>query len=329
MKNKLSTHMKAAPAKSSSGAGSASDAGNIGNARGTRGVLKGMGVTRRRNMIGYLFVLPWIVGFIIFFTYPISQSLRYSLSAVRVTALGLRITPVGFENFNYIFTRDIYFVGRLQNFFVNTIFSLPVILVFSLIIAMLINQKIRLKGLFRALFFLPIIVVSGPVLRMILSEGVGTLPLVERYGLYALVEDYIPSYLQESVTYLFSQLIMILWYSGVPILVFLSSLQKIDKGLYEAALIDGASKWVAFWKITLPALKPMIVINAVYTIVFLATAEINEVIILIRSNMMNPNIGYGIASAMAWVYSIGVVMLLAVFWLIVGRERKEKIQSWR
>lgn len=285
---------------------------------------KWFGVTRRRNMIGYLFVLPWIAGFAMFFAYPMGQSLRYAFSDVRVTATGLRIEPIGFENFSYIFTRDIYFMERLQNFFVNTILSLPVILIFSLIIAMLINQKIRLKGLFRSLFFLPIIVVSGPVLNMILSEGAGSIPLIERYGLYALINDYVPVFFQEPVTYLFSQLVLILWYSGVPILVFLSSLQKIDKSLYEAALIDGASNWVAFWKITLPAVKPMIVINGVYTIVFLATSEINEVIILIRSNMMNPNVGYGVASAMAWVFAAGIVLLLGLLWLLLGREKKEK-----
>ena len=284
--------------------------------------MKWFGVAKRRNYKGYLFVLPWIVGFVIFFAYPLYQSLRYATSNVRVTGQGIRMEAAGMENFSYIFTRDIYFVERLRAFFVNTVLSLPVILVFSLIIAMLINQKIKMKGLFRSLFFLPIIVVSGPVLRMIMEDGATTAPLIERYGIYSLIEEYLPMILQEPIAYLFSQLIMILWYSGVPILIFLSGLQKIDKGIYEASLIDGASKWVAFWKITLPAIRSMVLINAVYSVVFLASSEINEVVILIRNNMMNPNTGYGIASAMAWAYSLGVVLLLALCWLLMGREKK-------
>jgi ABC-type sugar transport system permease subunit len=262
----------------------------------------------------------------VFFLYPLVQSARFSMSEIRVTANGLRINDVGFANYSSIFTEDIYFVERLRGFFANTVLSLPLILVFSLIIAMLINQKIRLKGLFRSLFFLPIIVVSGPVLNMIMTNGATTIPLIERYGLYELIADYVPWFLQEPVSYLFSQLILILWYSGVPILIYLSGLQKIDKGLYEATLIDGASKWVAFWKITLPALKNMIVINAVYVVVFLASSEINEVVILIRSNMMNPAVGYGIASAMAWAYALGVVLLLALCWLLLGREKKDRVK---
>jgi ABC-type sugar transport system permease subunit len=282
------------------------------------------GVVGRRNLKGYIFILPWLVGFVIFFAYPITQSARFAFSSIRVTANGLRMTPVKFENFIFTFTKDIYFVERLRGFFVNTVISLPVIIVFSLIIAMLINQKIRAKGFFRALFFLPIIVVSGPILEMIMSESAATIPIIEKYGLYGIVEDYIPMFMQEPVMYLLNQLILILWYSGVPILIFLAGLQKISRELYEASLIDGASKWVAFWKITLPAMKSMVLLNIIYSTVFLASSEINEVIVLIRLNMMNPNTGYGVASAMAWSYSIGVVLLLGLGWLLVGRTKKEK-----
>lgn len=233
------------------------------------------------------------------------------------------MTGVGFANYIEIFQKDIYFTERVQSFFVNTLFSLPVILIFSLLIAMLINQKIKGKGLFRTLFFLPIIVVSGPVLEMLMGEGATTVPLIEQYGLYSILGE-LPYFLIEPITYLFSQLIMILWYSGVPILIFLAALQKIDTVLYEAALIDGASSWVAFWKITLPALRMMILINAIYTLVFLATSEINEVIILIRSNMLSPDKGYGIASAMAWSYSLGIALALGVCYLVIGRDKPAK-----
>ena len=286
-----------------------------------------LGVTTRREMKGYLFILPWLVGFGIFFAYPMFQSFIYSISSVRITAKARIVKPVGFDNYVYIFTKDIYFAERLRAFFLNTIFSLPVILVFSLMIAMLINQKIKFKGFFRTLFFLPIIVVSGPVLERLISEGATTIPMIEQYGVYDIINEVVPYMLVEPISYLFSQLILILWYSGVPILIYLAGLQKIDINLYEAALIDGASSWVVFWKITLPSLKGIILINAIYTLVFLGTSEINEVIILIKNNMLNPNTGFGIASAMAWTFTVGLGLIMVIIYFIGGREKPAVVQK--
>lgn len=282
-----------------------------------------MSVTRKRDLKGLVFLTPWVVGFFAFFASPLVQSIIYSLNKITITAKGRRMEYVGFDNYVDILQQDIYFMPRIQTFFLNTLFSLPVILVFSLLIAMLINQRIKGKGIFRAIFFLPIIVVSGPVMNMLIAEGATTVPLIEQYGIYGVLEN-LPMFLQDSLGYLFSQLIMILWYSGVPILIFLAGLQKIDHALYEAALIDGASSWVVFWKITLPALRSMILINAIYSLVFLASSEVNEVIILIRSTMLQPERGYGIATAMAWVYSLLIAIVIGLLYLIIGKQRKDK-----
>lgn len=283
-----------------------------------------LGVTKRRDLKGLLFISPWIVGFLVFFIYPLSQSVIYSFSKVAITAKGRKITPVRFDNFVEIFTKDIYFVERLRSFFMETLFSLPVILVFSLLIAMLINQKIRFKGVFRTLFFLPIIVVSGPVLKMLISAGQASVPLIEQYGIHQIISEALPKFLAEPVSRLFEQLILILWYSGVPILIFMTGLQKIDRALYEASLIDGASSWVSFWKITLPFLKNIVLVNSIYILVFLATSEVNEVLDLIRSNMTNAKKGFGIASAMAWSYAIVVIFMIGICYLLMGHEKKER-----
>jgi ABC-type sugar transport system permease subunit len=134
----------------------------------------------------------------------------------------------------------------------------------------------------------------------------------------------------EPVTNLFSQLILILWYSGVPILIFFAGLQKINVSLYEASSIDGASSWVSFWKIVLPSIKGMILINAVYIIVFLATSEINELIIWIRDSMLDASKrGFGVASAAAWLYSLSIALLLLISYLLFGREAKVKVKHAR
>ncbi len=279
------------------------------------------------RMTGLLFVTPWIIGFFIFFLYPLYQSILFSFSKVTFAAKGRVIKFVGMDNFEYFFSRDPYFIQRLIAFFKNTMLQVPLILVFSLVLALLLNEKVRLKGMFRTLFFLPIVVVSGPVMNMLLTQGSSTIPLIEQYGIYEIIEGALPQFLEEPVTSLFSQLILILWYSGVPILIFIAGLQKIDQSLYEASSIDGASSWVSFWKIVLPSIKGMILINAIYIIVFLATSEINDVIIWIRDSMLDASKrGFGIASAAAWIYSIGISLLIMIYYLIFGREAKSKVK---
>ncbi len=284
-----------------------------------------VGLVARREMKGYLFLLPWLIGFVTFFAVPLVQSLWYSLHDVKVTANGLKMTYIGLENFRYIFYEDVVFTEQLTNFYTDSVLHLAVILVFSLVIAMMLNQPIRGKGVFRTLFFLPIIVVSGPVLERLVNEGATTVPLIDSYGVNGIVEALLPPMLARPLSGLFSQLILVLWYSGVPILIYMTGLQKIDGALYEAAMIDGANGWVSFWKITLPALRPMILINGVYTIVFLATTGLNEVIETINGRMFSTAVdgGYGKASAMAWVYAVTLAMALGVL-LLLTRERRAK-----
>lgn len=284
-----------------------------------------IGLVTRREMKGYLFLLPWIIGFICFFAVPLVQSFIYSLSNVKITASGRKMSFAGLDNFDYIFTKDTVFTEQLTNFYTDAVLRLAVILVFSLVIAMMLNQPIRGKGIFRTLFFLPIVVVSGPVLERLVNEGATTVPLIETYGVNGIVEALLPPMLARPMSGLFSQLILVLWYSGVPILIYMTGLQKIDGSLYEAAMIDGANGWVAFWKITLPALRPMILINGVYILVFLATTGLNEVMATINERMFQSTAGggYGIATAMAWVYTLTLAMALGVLMLLT-REHKHK-----
>ena len=280
----------------------------------------------RREMKGYFFLLPWLIGFVAFFLVPLVQSVWYSWHDVKVTANGLKMIWVGWDNYTYIFQGDTVFVEQLSNFFTDAILRLAVILVFSLVIAMMLNQPLRGKGVFRTLFFLPIIVVSGPVLERLVNEGATAVPLIESYGVNGIVETMLPPMLARPLSSLFSQLILVLWYSGVPILIYMTGLQKIDSTLYEASMIDGANGWISFWKITLPALRPMILINGVYTLVFLATTGLNEVIATINERMFSDSSrggGYGIASAMAWVYALCLAVALLAL-LLLTKERKGK-----
>ena len=287
---------------------------------------KRFGLVARREMKGYFFLLPWLIGFVCFFAVPLAQSFIYSLSNVKMTAAGRKMSYVGFDNYQYLFNEDTVFTGLLSGFYQEAILRLAVILVFSLIIAMMLNHDIRGKGLYRTIFFLPIIVVSGPVLQRLMDEGATTVPLIESYGVSGIITELLPAALANPLNGLFTQLILVLWYSGVPILIYMAGLQKIDRAVYEAALIDGAGGWVAFWKITLPAIQPMILINGVYTLVFLATSGLNNVISEINSRMFNTSFGggYGVASAMAWVYTLTLAVGLLVIYLVT-KPRKATV----
>lgn len=282
----------------------------------------------RENLIGYSFIGIWIIGFVVFMLYPLFTSLVYSLSNVQITGTGIIVTFHGFQNFKNIFQIEegFNFTEALVNFvFKELIFQLPIILVFSILIAILLNQKLKGRGFFRTVFFLPVIIASGPVIKELISQGAGGTNIFETYGFIAVIEDTLNPMLAEPIVKIFSEIIIIFWFSGVQILIFLAGLQKIDRQVYEAARVDGAGAWQSFWKITLPALMNLVFVNAIYTIVLLATFSENKVIVNIKSNMFNFRTGYGMASAMAWIYSLSVLLiigLLGLFARILSRRRR-------
>ncbi|MCL6442144.1 MAG: sugar ABC transporter permease [Alicyclobacillus sp.] len=287
----------------------------------------------RKNLTGYAFISPWLIGFALFTAYPMLWSLRMSFNRVYVTTTGVVAQYVHWSNYKYAFFSDPDFIQTLLGFLKDAVVEVPIVIVFSLFVALLINQDIRLKGLFRAIFFLPVIISSGEVINQLFSQGAGTIPLVQKYGVINYVQHSLGPVWSTPIVDVISQLILVLWYSGVQILIFLAGLQKVDRQTYEAAAIDGASPWEAFWKITLPAVKPFILVNVIYTIVDLFTNSLNKVIGLIKDNMFNIETGYGYASALAWIYFAVIFLFLLLAVVLLGRNPdyrwKRKSSSWR
>ncbi len=272
-------------------------------------------LAKREAIAGLLFVLPWIIGACIFLFYPLANSFWYSLNNIRITPKGMKFSYIGIGNFTQILTADVDFLPQLISYISSTIISVPIIVVFALIIAMMLNQNIKGKGFFRLIFFLPVIIVSGPILGTLQSQGAGTISAIDMQAITTAIGNVLPSSLAEPISEVFSNMITILWYSGVQILIFLSGLQKIDRSIYEAAKIDGGSGWECFWKITLPTIKPLVMLNCVYTVVFISNNDQNEMIELIKASMFSgtKEKGYGYASAMAWLYSVVVLLLVGLF----------------
>jgi len=285
--------------------------------------LNRMSLQKRKNLAGYLFVAPWLLGVIIFVLYPFYQTIMLSFHQVLMFPTGMHLEFVGFQNFRDIWVRDIFFVTRLATLFVEFLIRVPIIVIIALILAILVNQKIKLQGLFRVLFFLPVIITSGPVINELSSGDSTALTLLDPILIQGFLEQIFPTVLVEPIVGVFDQIILILWFTGVQILIFLAALQKISPSLYEAARIDGGSDWECFWKITLPTIKPIILVNLVYTLVSLANHSTNPMIELIVSSMFGSGRGYGYAAAMAWLYAFVIgALLLVIFLFFIEREDK-------
>jgi ABC-type sugar transport system permease subunit len=268
----------------------------------------------RENLIGYSFIGIWIFGFFVFMFYPFISSMIYSMSDVKILGDGIKLEFQWFENYKNIFQMEegFAFIEALIDFLKEIVFQVPIIIVFSVMIAVLLNQPIKGRGAFRSIFFLPVIISSGPVINELITQGAGGANIFESYGFISIIENTLNPALSGPIINVFSEIIIIFWFSGVQILIFLAGLQKVDRQIYEAARVDGAGPWESFWKITLPSLSSLIFVNVIYTVVLLSTFSENAVIVSIKSNMFNINTGYGMASAMAWVYFIIVMLLIAI-----------------
>ena len=278
---------------------------------------------KRQALAGWAFISPWLIGVVLFMLYPLAQSFYYMWFNIRITPLKTVYNYVGTGNFTQIWLEDPQFPQQIVTYLWQTIVEVPIIVVFALMIAIMLNGKIRFKGFFRLIFFLPVIIVSGPVMNMLVSEGAASIPSMNIQSIVSAFNMFLPSSVAESVGEIFSNMIMILWYSGVQILIFLSALQKIDPALYEAAKIDGGGGWECFWKITLPTIKPMILLNAVYSVIFLSSNEQNSLINMIETAMFSgtKERGYGYASAMAWMYSLIVTLIVLLFFVLLGSKK--------
>ena len=276
-------------------------------------------LAKRDAITGLLFILPWIIGACVFLAYPLATSFYYALNNIRMTPLGKSFTFVGYGNFTQILLSDADFPTQLVDYMTTTVISVPVIVVFALIIAMMLNQNIKGRGFFRLIFFLPVIIVSGPILGMLTAQGAGSITAIDTQAISNAIHGFLPYSIAQPIAEIFENMVTILWYSGVQILIFLSGLQKVDRSMYEAAQIDGGSGWECFWKITLPTIKPLILLNCVYTVVFISNNNQNQIIELIKTSMFSgtKEKGYGYASAMAWLYSIVVLLIVGLFALIL------------
>lgn len=296
-----------------------------------------LSVSDRHNLKGLLFLLPFLVGFLFFYIEPIVQSVSFSFNDVKVDLGGYLQEFVGLDNYKYILTRDESFLDTLIGDFLNLLWKTPVIIILSLFFAILLNQKFKGRVFFRAVFFLPVIFSSGVVLDIIQSDivvkstiassslsGGSSVNQAASIG-EILLQSGLPEQVVDFVTTITNSFFSLIWSTGIQMLIFLAGLQGINPSLYEAASVEGASAWESFCKITVPLISPMIMLNAVYTVVDSYTSSKNGVMSLILTNISNNRFGWG--SAMSWAYFLFIVIVLGIIFLIfrlASRQPKKR-----
>ncbi len=278
----------------------------------------------REALNGYFFVAIWIIGFGIFTLAPLVETFRYSINHVTIQATGIDLVPLQWANYTRALFTDPSFLELLIEYVIETLVSVPIVIIFSLIIALFLNLDFKFKGLFRTIFFLPVVITSGPVIRELTAQGATSVPQIANSAAIAEFLFELPRYLRNPIEYLLTSFILILWFSGVQILIYLSGLQKIDESLYEAAAIDGASAWESFWKITLPSLAGTTLVNAVYTIIALSHFSENKVIQYIYGQTYAVQGGIGYASAMSFIYFLALILLLGIVFLLMNFRARRR-----
>ncbi len=305
-----------------------------------------MGLFRRQNgklkltlrgkdaVAGYLFILPFFVGFFGVFINMLFKSISFSFSNMEVTSSGYVLTKAannGFEHYIRALTIDPNFNLSLGNAIRNMAITVPLIIIFSFFTANLLNQKFKGRAIARSIFFFPVILTSGIILGIEQSDLlVSTLTAASEAGNESVesfinMADFLLKYtnlpinivmfLSNAVTGIYDIVIA----SGVQILVFLAGLQSISPSLFEASNMEGATGWENFWKITFPMISPLILVNSLYTIIDSFTSAGNEMMSNIKNTIFT-QVKYGYGSAMAWIYFLTIAIILVIVGNIISKK---------
>lgn len=291
---------------------------------------------KKKARAGWLFVLPFILGFVLIYLPIIWQSISFSFSQINYIQGGGYITEfVGLDNYKNALFSNSAFVDVLKSGLGQLILEIPTIVFFSLFVAILLNQKMVGRAAFRAIFFIPVILSTGLIAQIDAGNNLGDVmgssvdtgsgassaEIVSAVDIQSLFSNMlIGSEIATTVTGFVNNIFDIVNRSGVQMLIFLSGLQAISPAIYESCQMEGASAWETFWKITLPMISPMILVNLIYTVIDSFTAQSNSVMQYISSIYSGSgNSGQVVSSAMSWIYFIIVIAIVAVVALIMGR----------
>lgn len=283
----------------------------------------------RESLAGLAFVSPFIIGFVLFILSPLVMYAVMSFSKLTLNDEGAMVfNNMGFENYINVFFKQTDFIRNLIDSLTDFLIRCPSILFFSLFIAIILNQNFKGRTVVRAIFFLPVLVYSGAAMmfsndalsvdffKLLSSDGDGKVNLAQ--AVISVLGGAEESPLLDVVTWLMDAMYEIVCASGVQILIYLAGLQSISPQLYEASAVEGCTGWESFWKITLPMISPMILVNTIYTVIeILGSSENNIINKMYTLSMSNGN--YGLSSAMGLIYFSIIFIILGIAFFIVNR----------
>ena len=307
----------------------------------------------KKSRAGWLFVLPFVIGFVLLYIPMLFQSVQFSFSEINILTNqgggggGYELEFVGWENYSKALFNDANFVRVLTSSLKQLVLDVPAIVIFSLFMAIVLNQKMVGRAVFRAIFFIPVILTTGlidqidqsnAVMTYMNSGGIDTgasdalnggtdiisaLDVTSLLGNMAVGTELVV-YVVDVVNNIFN----IVNRSGVQMLIFLAGLQSISPAIYESCTMDGATGWETFWKITFPMISPMILVNTIYTVIDSFTSKSNEVMTYINTIYEGTTRDARVlSSAMSWIYFLVVLVLIAavagIVSLFVFYQRKD------
>lgn len=287
------------------------------------------GLQKRKAISGYIFILPFIIGFLAFMVNPFFKSLYMSFCDVEISGQGVNNVYVGLSNYVRAFTVDTEYNRKLVEEISKMCVNSLAIMVFSFFVALILNQKFKGRALVRAIFFLPVIISSGVILgveydnsllssvQAVIEEETNAASITGALK-EILVTSGVGSRAFEQVFEVVDGIYDVAISSGIQIIIFLSGLQTISESMYEAAAIEGCTGWESLWKITFPMVSSLFLVNWIYTIVDSCMKSNNEVMEKISDTMIK-KLNYGFSSAMAWTYFVIVIVIIGISSLIISK----------
>ena len=284
-----------------------------------------LSIKARRGLTGVAFVSPFILGFLLFFLYPILQSMFFSLNDLQITAEGYDLTYIGVEHYRTLLVVDADFRRVFVEGMVEILVNIPLILMFSFFAASLLNQRFRGRLFARVVFFLPVIIGADVALTVENAVYMQQAMNLSNQGIFSINQMadtlgglQLPGGFVEFIVTVVNQVPQIIRSSGIQILIFLAALQSIPDSFYEEARIEGATGWESFWRITFPMLSGLFLVNVIDTIIDSFTSPANDIIGLIRNTTWNRS--FGLSVAMSWLYFAAVLVILGITFLLTARR---------
>ena len=287
--------------------------------------MKRTSISKKNMRYSFFFLIPWLFGTVMFFLIPLVKAVYYSFCTIRLEVKGMSLDFKGVETYRRILFDDPdnirLIFGSVRDMFLHVL----IVIVFSILLAIILNQKFRGRLLARAVFALPIIISSGVTILILKSDGLNQSMNESADSIFqagrlvtVLVEMGLPAQIVTFFTSVVAGIFDLVWKSGMQIILFLATLSTIPKTSYEAVQIEGATAWETFWFITFPMISPMLLVNVIYTVIDTFTDAADPVMSKVFAYLSDAQYETGLSLGMIY-FSVVFVITVIVYAVLSKR----------